>query len=1164
MKKVLILLLAAIICLQTVGAVGELSYDRAIEWDTNLTNPAIAHWGGYIFAAHSTGIKIVDVMTDDVVATWTLSATDVPGVSSRVPKAIAVSDDYIVVTLAAKWILVFPNEGTYTNTTPKLIRRLGGSAAFNKEPLIMLEDNMLYAFDLVTSGGAIGVENNSVVLWKADLDCANEFARNGASSNNYSKLYENIGEYVSLGVVAKADSLWSEVVSDGDYIYAVTFNNQNTAPYKKLYFHKINKETAETESCILYDGDLNSMMVAVEFDEVKTIDDITGLEIFEVGNPENSVLVSNFSNSQRKISITKNSAGGCTVTVYLTSFSAIASASKLGIDEETLANGGKTIALMVGDEEHPFVYNSNSTTYTEGALAISENLEYVYAVTNVTGNRAVNELYKVDITEGLAVVDNQVMVGTGNNGYLSGYKDIVENDGQIIGFVTGTSYFMPVMDFSNYTSISYSISVPGTIVPSSANAASRMIEAGNKIYYAFNDRTGIGVVGDVTAEEKIGIKNDNLTYPIIAYGETSGSGATVVADGMDYTAEAKDGIWRIPIYKLPTALSCFELNGEAINIAVTDKEIEFSDVAINEGTITFKAENNTDLYKNVKTNIIKFAAVVYGKDGEVKDIKEATKTCAYGEATAVTIIGITSEAQDTVVLLALNADGAPISDGYNVTDDEMFLSEEIIIGNAELSVPELLEIPASKTIEIRGGYTPGRRVLVKVELVSTESTTVGYSLIKTDENGQYSFDYSYADDTIAPDNKYKVTVSATGITAEGFASAEVTPADTEVFDGQVTYIKENVSTNQEMLSYLQSNEELAFAVGVDISSSNFTGLNNTRKCELAGIVLVNINNDTPENIRSAYATKLAELSLAQSKDDGWAEIQKVSSSGLTATLEKYKEAFEISDELWSKYKNSGNVKNINDYFIKKAKLNSIADVAGELEKAIEKAPTTAGGGAGGGGGGGGGATKDDKKDNDSEIIYQAPKDPNDVYKPIQPKTFDDVPITHWAYEPITILATRGVVNGIGDESYGPEIDLTREAFVKMLVETLGLKANGNALLFTDVESSAWYTEYVNIASSIGLVNGYDGKFGIGDGLTREQMATMLYRATEIAGIKLEDKVTVKDFTDNAEIGDYALTAVKELCEAGILNGMDNGSYSPKTICNRAMAAKVIYQILTIR
>ena len=117
-------------------------------------------------------------------------------------------------------------------------------------------------------------------------------------------------------------------------------------------------------------------------------------------------------------------------------------------------------------------------------------------------------------------------------------------------------------------------------------------------------------------------------------------------------------------------------------------------------------------------------------------------------------------------------------------------------------------------------------------------------------------------------------------------------------------------------------------------------------------------------------------------------------------------------------------------------------------------------------------------------------------------------------------------------------------------------------VFADVADGVWYADSVAWACENGIVKGVNATtFLPDDNITREQMATILCRYAEYAGIKLSEDVPAVTFTDSAQISDYAAPSVAALQRAGIISGAQNadGSYSyyPAAFATREQACKVL-------
>ena len=95
-----------------------------------------------------------------------------------------------------------------------------------------------------------------------------------------------------------------------------------------------------------------------------------------------------------------------------------------------------------------------------------------------------------------------------------------------------------------------------------------------------------------------------------------------------------------------------------------------------------------------------------------------------------------------------------------------------------------------------------------------------------------------------------------------------------------------------------------------------------------------------------------------------------------------------------------------------------------------------------------------------------------------------------------------------------------------------------------------------------IVKGYsDEKFGIGDAITRQDVAVMVVNAAKTCDYKFEETGADITFSDEDEISEYAKEAVKTLVRAGVISGDDAGRFNPKGNATRAEAAKILYMTL---
>ncbi|WP_338593396.1 immunoglobulin-like domain-containing protein [Paenibacillus sp. Y5S-9] len=175
-------------------------------------------------------------------------------------------------------------------------------------------------------------------------------------------------------------------------------------------------------------------------------------------------------------------------------------------------------------------------------------------------------------------------------------------------------------------------------------------------------------------------------------------------------------------------------------------------------------------------------------------------------------------------------------------------------------------------------------------------------------------------------------------------------------------------------------------------------------------------------------------------------------------------------------------------------------------------------------------------------------------------SFKDV-IQDWAKDAISALGARGIVKGVGDGEFNPNGQVTRAEFITMLMKLFELSDESATTSFNDVKQGEWYHGNIATAQKLGIVNGKpDGRFGVHENITREDMAVMVYKAIQIKQLALASGEATA-FKDVANIASYAKQAVEAIQRAGIINGVGNDEFAPKKNASRAEAAVMIYNVL---
>lgn len=181
-------------------------------------------------------------------------------------------------------------------------------------------------------------------------------------------------------------------------------------------------------------------------------------------------------------------------------------------------------------------------------------------------------------------------------------------------------------------------------------------------------------------------------------------------------------------------------------------------------------------------------------------------------------------------------------------------------------------------------------------------------------------------------------------------------------------------------------------------------------------------------------------------------------------------------------------------------------------------------------------------------------------------SFKDISKDAWYYEAVDWALEKGVMKGVSKDQFDPDGMTTRAMLVTMLWRLEESPAEEANASFTDVPEGTWYTDSVNWAANNGIVNGYSAKtFGAMDNVTREQLATILYRYAQKKGQGFVGSWAFQlSFTDADQISDYAYEALCWMTMNDIIKGRDDGTVAPKDGAARAEVAAILsryYQLV---
>jgi len=177
--------------------------------------------------------------------------------------------------------------------------------------------------------------------------------------------------------------------------------------------------------------------------------------------------------------------------------------------------------------------------------------------------------------------------------------------------------------------------------------------------------------------------------------------------------------------------------------------------------------------------------------------------------------------------------------------------------------------------------------------------------------------------------------------------------------------------------------------------------------------------------------------------------------------------------------------------------------------------------------------------------------------------YPDVKSGDWYNEAVEYVSDKGCMSGYKNGNFGPANNLQRQDFVVMLARIAKanldryLNSNGGMI---DVSKTAYFAGAVAWAVDNGIITGYkNGKFGVSDKITREQVATILYRYCGEPTVKNAD-ATLSQFPDKNRISPYAKNAMAWAVQNGVISGTSKGTISPATGASRAQIATIIMRM----
>ena len=175
--------------------------------------------------------------------------------------------------------------------------------------------------------------------------------------------------------------------------------------------------------------------------------------------------------------------------------------------------------------------------------------------------------------------------------------------------------------------------------------------------------------------------------------------------------------------------------------------------------------------------------------------------------------------------------------------------------------------------------------------------------------------------------------------------------------------------------------------------------------------------------------------------------------------------------------------------------------------------------------------------------------------------FTDVRDDSWYVDDLKYIYSQGLMSGITDTEFGPDAPTSRGMLVTMLYRLEGQPAVDQGSIFSDVPADSYYANAVTWAVSNGIVNGLEGggTFAPKNDITRQELASILYRYAVSKGYTVSGRGSLSAYEDADQASEYAVEALVWANRMGLINGVTQNTLEPKGLAKRCEVAAILHR-----
>lgn len=183
---------------------------------------------------------------------------------------------------------------------------------------------------------------------------------------------------------------------------------------------------------------------------------------------------------------------------------------------------------------------------------------------------------------------------------------------------------------------------------------------------------------------------------------------------------------------------------------------------------------------------------------------------------------------------------------------------------------------------------------------------------------------------------------------------------------------------------------------------------------------------------------------------------------------------------------------------------------------------------------------------DTPVLPVTPSKPSQKPDTGKDLPFTDVSANNWFYDGVKYAYENGLMNGTSSNAFSPNANTTRGMIVTILARVEGVNTNG----------TPWYAAGQKWAMDNGISDGTNMP-GV---ITREQLATILYRYAKQKGYDVSKSAALTGFSDADKVSGYAFDAMQWAVAEELLKG-SNGKLDPQGSATRAQVATILMRFM---